>query len=137
MSNNPYALARLRGGGTRERLDRGVLGIAFLRVASAGQAEKLAALDAAGRVQRFSTWSEWTASEFEVRSSHPVEVGVDGEALTLQPPLRFVTRPGALTIRLPRRAPGRSPAARTVRVMTRPTVVALWLTVLGRPSGTR
>ncbi len=137
VSNNPYALARLRGGGTRERLDRGVLGIAFLRVDSAGQAEKLAALDASGRVQRFSTWSEWTASEFEVRSSHPVEVGVDGEALTLQPPLRFVTRPGALTIRLPLSAPGRSPAARTVRVMTRPTVVALWLTVLGRPSATR
>ena len=137
VSNNPYALARLRGGGTRERLDRGVLGIAFLRVDSAGQAEKLAALEASGRVQRFSTWSEWTASEFEVRSSHPVEVGVDGEALTLQPPLRFVTRPGALTIRLPRSAPGRSPAARTVRVMTRPTVVALWLTVLGRPTGSR
>jgi hypothetical protein len=108
-----------------------------VRVASAGDAEKLAALDASGRVQRFSTWSEWTASEFEVRSSHPVEVGVDGEALTLQPPLRFVIRPGGLTIRLPLSAPGRSPAARTVRVMTKPTVVALWQTVLGRPSGTR
>jgi diacylglycerol kinase family enzyme len=128
VSNNPYELARLRGGGTRERLDSGVLGIAF---------EKLAALEAAGRIQRFASWNEWTTNEFEVRSSGPVEVGVDGEALTPKPPLRFVTRPGALTIRLPRTATGRSPAARAVRVMTMPTVVALWQTVLGRPIGTR
>jgi hypothetical protein len=66
-----------------------------------------------------------------------VEVGVDGEALTLQPPLRFVTRPGALTIRLPRSATGRSPATRAVRVITMPTVVALWQTFLGRPMVTR
>ena len=72
--------------GTRERLDSGVLGIAFARVATAVEAEKLAALEAAGRVQRFASWNEWTAPEFEVRSSGPVEVGVDGEALTLQPP---------------------------------------------------
>ncbi len=135
VSNNPYQLARLRGGGTRERLDSGVLGIAFARVDTAVEAEKLAALEAAGRVQRFASWSEWTTSEFEVRSSGPVEVGVDGEALTLQPPLRFVTRPGALTIRLPRTATGRSPATRAVRVMTMPTVVALWQTFLGRPIG--
>ena len=44
--------ASLRGGGTRERLDRGVLGIAFARVDTAVEAEKLAALEAAGRVQR-------------------------------------------------------------------------------------
>ena len=44
--------ASLRGGGTRERLDSGVLGIAFARVGTAVEAEKLAALEAAGRVQR-------------------------------------------------------------------------------------
>ena len=135
VSNNPYQLARLRGGGTRERLDSGVLGIAFARVDTAVEAEKLAALEAAGRVQRFASWSEWTTSEFEVRSSGPVEIGVDGEAMTLQPPLHFVIRPGALTIRLPRTAPGRSPATRAVRVMAMPTVVALWQTFLGRPMG--
>ena len=42
VSNNPYQLARLRGGGTRERLDSGVLGIAFARVDTAVEAEKLA-----------------------------------------------------------------------------------------------
>jgi diacylglycerol kinase family enzyme len=137
VSNNPYQLARLRGGGTRERLDSGVLGIAFARVDTAVEAEKLAALEAAGRVQRFASWSEWTTSEFDVQSSGPVEIGVDGEAMTLQPPLHFVTRPGALTIRLPRTATGQSPATRAIRVMTMPTVVALWQTFLGHPIGTR
>jgi len=135
VSNNAYDLAHLRGGGTRERIDRGVLGIAFVRVDTAAEAKELAALEAAGRARHFPSWNEWTASEFEVRSAEPVEIGVDGEALKLQPPLRFIIRPGALTVRLPRTAPGRSPAARTVRVTARPTVTALWHTVLGRPMG--
>jgi len=114
-----------------------VLGIAFARVDTAVEAEKLAALEAAGRVQRFASWSEWTTSEFEVHSSGPVEIGVDGEAMTLQPPVHFVTRPDTLTIRLPRTATRRSPATRAIRVMTMPTVVALWQTFLGHPIGTR
>ena len=45
VSNNPYDLAHLRGGGTRERLDGGVLGVVSLRVGWAADAEKLAALE--------------------------------------------------------------------------------------------
>ena len=136
VSNNPYQVARLRGGGSREHLDRGVLGIAFARVASAVEAERLADLEIAGRLQHFPRWQQWTAPEFEVRSSGPVEIGVDGEALSLEPPLRFVTHPGALTVRLPRRAggPGAAHARPTVSV---PTVIALWQTLLGRPVGSR
>jgi len=55
----------------------------------------------------------WPAMEFEVRSHGPVEVGLDGEALVLDPPLRFVSMPGALRVRLPRTA-GLSPGARAV-----------------------
>jgi diacylglycerol kinase family enzyme len=128
VSNNPYQLARLRGG---------MLGIAYVRVDTAADADRLADLELIGQVQRFARWSEWTSAEFEVRSAVPLEVGVDGEALTLEPPLRFVIRPRALTVRLPRTAPGRSPAARAVRVIAKPTVVALWQTVLGRPTVTR
>jgi hypothetical protein len=96
-------------------------------------AEKLAALELAGNVRRFARWNEWTATMFEVRSAGPVEIGIDGEALTLQPPLRFVIRPGVLTVRLPRTTPGGSPAARAVRVIAKPTLDALWQTALGRP----
>jgi diacylglycerol kinase family enzyme len=135
VSNNPYQLAQLRGGGTRERLDGGALGIVYVRVESAADAERLAALEVAGQVQRFAAWNEWTAPQFEVRSGGPVEIGIDGEAMILEPPLRFVIRPRALTVRLPRTAPKRSPATRAVRLVARPTVVTLWQTVLGRPTG--
>jgi diacylglycerol kinase family enzyme len=137
VSNNPYQLAQLRGGGTRERLDGGVLGVATVRVDTWSDAEKLAALELAGNARRFASWNEWTVPEFEVRSAGPVEIGVDGEALTLQPPLRFVIRPGALTVRVPRTAPRRSPAARAVRVIAKPTLDALWQTAIGRPTGAR
>ena len=137
VSNNPYQMAQLRGGGTRERLDGGVLGVVSVRVDTPADAEKLAALELAGNARRFATWNDWTASEFEVRSAGPVDIGVDGEALTLQPPLHFVIRPGALKVRLPRTARRRSPAARAVRVIAKPTLVALWQTVLGRPTVVR
>jgi diacylglycerol kinase family enzyme len=135
VSNNPYQLAQLRGGGTRVRLDGGVLGVVTVRVDTWADAEKLAALELAGNTRRFASWNEWTASELEVRSARPVEIGIDGEALTLQPPLRFVIRPGALTVRLARTAPRGSPAARAVRVIAKPTLQALWQTALGRPAG--
>jgi diacylglycerol kinase family enzyme len=134
VSNNPYQMAQLRGGGTRERIDLGVLGVVSVRVETAADVEKLAALELAGNARRFASWNDWTASEFEVRSAGPVDIGVDGEALTVQPPLHFVIRPGALRVRLPRTAPRRSPAARAVRVIAKPTLVALWQTVLGRPT---
>jgi len=137
VSNNPYQVAQLRGGGTRERLDGGVLGVVSVRVDTTADAERLAALELAGNVRRFASWNDWTASEFEVRSAGPVEIGVDGEALTLQPPLHFVIRPGALTVRLPRAALRRSPVARAVRVISRPTLAALLQIVLGRPMGVR
>jgi diacylglycerol kinase family enzyme len=136
VSNNPYQLARLRGGGMRERLDGGVLGIAFVRVDTAAEAEKLAALEAVGRARQFASWNDWTATEFEVRSAVPVEIGVDGEALTLQPPLHFVIRPRALILRLPRSAVRPSQSARVAPTMAMPTLLALWQTVLGRPIGT-
>jgi diacylglycerol kinase family enzyme len=132
VSNNPYDLAHLRGGGTRERLDSGLLGVVSLRVGSAADAEKLAALEMTGQVQHFAGWSEWTASQFDVRAAGPVEVGVDGEALVLDPPLRFAVRPGAVTVRLPRAALRRSRAAHPARITTRSTLAALWRTATGR-----
>ena len=103
-------------------------------VRGAADAQKLAALEAAGQVRRFSGWDEWTASELEVRSDSPVEIGIDGEAMTLQPPLRFAIRPGALTVRLPRPALVRPPAAEVVHISFRDTLAALWRTALGRPA---
>jgi diacylglycerol kinase family enzyme len=133
VSNNPYNLHDLRGGGTRARMDTGVLGIMSLMVRGATDMQKLVALESIGQVDQFGGWQEWVAPDFEVRSAKPVEIGVDGEALTLQPPLQFRIRPGALTVRLPLGA-GMSPAARTVKVASRTTLATLWRIALGRQS---
>jgi diacylglycerol kinase family enzyme len=129
VSNNAYAL---RGGGfgTRPRLDRGVLGIAAVEVQGALDVGRFLALQAAGQLGRFQGWTEWTAPTFEVRSTAPIEAGVDGEALLLEPPLRFEMLPRAVAVRIPPGAPGVSPAARRQRsILTifrgRPTTHAL------------
>jgi diacylglycerol kinase family enzyme len=113
VSNNPYELTHLAGAGTRERIDTGTLGIAVARVRSAADVSKLVALELVGQIARFPGFLTWTAREFEVRSHGPLEVGLDGEALRLEPPLRFTSLPGALRVRLPRGA-DLAPAARAV-----------------------
>ena len=95
VSNNTYRLGRAVGSGTRPRLDSGELGVAVLNTA-----------DGAG-----GRWQQWSTPAFEVTSSQPVPVGLDGEALVLDPPLRFVSRPGVLRVRLAPQHPGASPSA--------------------------
>jgi len=117
VSNNPYRLASLTGAGTRERLDSGELGVLAARVRSAADVSKLVALELIGQVDRFPGLLSWSTQEFEVRSSGPVEVGLDGEALVLDPPLRFASLPGALRVRLPKGV-GPPPAARAAALST-------------------
>lgn len=115
ISNDPYRLDHLTGGsGSRPRMDLGVLGIAALSVANATAARRLVALESAGQLRRFPGWQEWSASRFQIDADSPVEIGVDGEALTMDPPLVFETMPGVLRVLLPPQAPGLSPAARGV-----------------------
>jgi hypothetical protein len=61
-----------------------------------------------------------------------VAVGLDGEALMLEPPLRFVSLPGALRVRLPRNAAGVSPAADAIS-LTRNDLAVLLRVAAGRP----
>ena len=44
-------------------------------------------------------WRAWTAEEFTVDAQGAVPAGIDGEALLLEPPLRFRSRPRALRCR--------------------------------------
>jgi diacylglycerol kinase family enzyme len=132
VSNDPYELHVLSGRGTRERLDHGVLGIAAIWIASAHEAGRYIALEASGRAARFPGLLEWSAPQFRIDSSGPVQIGVDGESLRLDPPLLFETRPRALRVRLPRHAIGRSPTARAVHVVSRSTIADLGRLVAGR-----
>jgi hypothetical protein len=70
--------------------------------------------------------------EFEVRATAPAAVGLDGEALMLAPPLRFVSLLGALRVHVPRNAAGVSPAGSAV-TLTRRNIWALVHISAGRP----
>ena len=132
VSNDPYQLEGGSGRGTRVRLDAGTLGVVSLRVKSAAEAQQIVALDAVGKIDRFSGWLEWSAERFQVDSGATVEVGVDGEALMMSPPLVFESRPGALRVRLPRHALGASPAARGTSPLAFEDLAQV---ALGRSSG--
>jgi diacylglycerol kinase family enzyme len=93
VSNNPYA----RGTATRPRLDTGRLGVVVL--------ERPAA-----RPRRLD--HEWTVPSLSVDAPATVHAGVDGEAITLAPPLRFETRHLALRVRISSHHPGVSPSGR-------------------------
>jgi diacylglycerol kinase family enzyme len=129
VSNNPYVLDSLGGVGTRARMDTGQLGVVSLTISSATDARRFLALETASQVRRFPGWREWSTPRFEITSSGPVQIGVDGEALTMDPPVVFEMRPAALTVLLPPQAPGRSPAARKLRANT---PQELWNVALGR-----
>jgi len=114
VSNDPYRLGRPLGSGTRPRMDAGQLGVAVVGARGGG----------ARRIQ------QWTTESFEVESAHPVAAGIDGEAVRLDPPLRFRSRPRALRVRIAPQHPGASPSAAI------PTEAWKAILVLGRVAAT-
>jgi diacylglycerol kinase family enzyme len=132
VSNNPYQLTGMNGTGTRPHLDTGRLGIVAVRVQSSSDVAALVTLQTIGQSQRFPGLLEWSQPEFAIRSGSPVAVGLDGEAVTLEPPLRFVSLPGALRVRLPRHAAGVSPAA-AAATLSRNDLLTLFRIAAGRP----
>ena len=132
VSNNPYATHSFVGGGSRPRLDGGVLGVTTLRIDRAADVPALLALVKAGRVESFRGYREWTATSFRVEADEPVAAGVDGEAMSLSPPLLFEARPGAVRVRVPRHASGLSPGALAEMPLTR-RFGALVSVATGRP----
>jgi diacylglycerol kinase family enzyme len=111
VSNGPYELSGRKGSGSRPRMDTGALGILALRFESSADVARLIEMPPRLRARHFHGWMEWTGTSFQVRSGQPVEVGIDGEALVLDPPLEFRMVPAALRVRIPLHAPGYSPAA--------------------------
>jgi diacylglycerol kinase-like protein len=77
VSNNPYLLGPTLGSGTRPRLDAGLLGIVDFHPPVPGTGEQAA------------RWRELTAPSLEIEADLPLPVGIDGEASSLRPPLRF------------------------------------------------
>jgi diacylglycerol kinase family enzyme len=132
VSNDRYELGGGEGFGSRRRIDGGDLGIVAATFRSSGEIARLIESGMAGRSWRPPGWIEWADASFRLESNQPVEIGIDGEALVLDPPIRFRTLPGALRVRIPRGAPGYSPAA-AAPVRGWATVTALLRAAAGRP----
>ena len=109
----------------------GVLGVAAATIEDASAAARFISLELAGQVRRYPGWLEWATQRFEIDAEEAVDIGIDGEAMTMDPPLVFEALPGALLVRLPRHAVGRSPAARAVHLVSRTTIVDLARIVSG------
>ena len=135
ISNDPYRLDHLDGFGQRKCMDAGTLGVVTVTVDRAVDVPVLMAAEAAGRLARFRGYREWTAPELDIASHDPlIDVGVDGEALRLAPPLHFRSLPGALRVRTPSDGP-----ARPVNGLPGPgrAVSGLTAVLLGRPDAPR
>lgn len=101
VSNNAYGMGDIAGLGRRARLDRGTLGMFAVTVASAVQAAGLLRGTGSRGLTRL------TGPEVVVDAdTAQIPVGVDGEALLLDTPVRCAVRPAALRVRVPRDRPG-------------------------------
>ena len=83
VSNNRYERNPLGARWARGRIDKGTLGVVAVHLAPPPSRPVC----------------EWTTPEFRVSSGGPVDVGLDGEAVTLGPPLVFESLPSALRAR--------------------------------------
>ena len=101
VSNNQYGMGDIAGLGRRARLDRGTLGMFAVTVRSAAQAAGLL------RGSRARGLISLAGREVVVDAdAAQIPVGVDGEALVLDTPVRCVIQPAALRVRVPRDRPG-------------------------------
>jgi diacylglycerol kinase family enzyme len=101
VSNNVYGTDDIAGLGRRARLDRGTLGMLAVTVNSAVQAAGLL------RGQSSRGLTRLAGREVVIDAdTAQIPVGVDGEALQLDTPVRCVIQPAALRVRVPRDRPG-------------------------------
>jgi diacylglycerol kinase family enzyme len=101
VSNNQYGMGDIAGLGRRARLDRGTLGMFAVTVQSAAQAAGLLG----GRRSRGLTSLAGPEVVIDADAAQ-IPVGVDGEALVLDTPVRCTIQPAALRVRVPRHRPG-------------------------------
>lgn len=85
VSNNRYRLDRVGNRGTRGGIDEGTLGVVAVRVGPP-----------------LHGWrDEWATQTFRVDSASALNVGIDGEAVAIDPPLVFESSPAVLRVRVP------------------------------------
>jgi diacylglycerol kinase family enzyme len=131
ISNNPYGTTA-GALSSRPRLDTHQLGVIALVLGKPSDAASFLAALATGHPERLPGLTSWAAPTFEVTSDAPIDVGLDGESMTMDPPLHFSIRPSPVRVRLPKHAIGYSQAARNLG--WRAAAHELWRVILGHPS---
>jgi diacylglycerol kinase family enzyme len=129
VANNAY---ELHGGavvGARGRLDGGVLQVSALRARTGAALAGLVARIAAGRAGPGAQWAQWTATTLHVDATvAELPAGIDGEAVTLAPPLEFRVLAQALRVLVP---PALRPRTSRVPLRSWATVRRLWAVAAG------
>jgi diacylglycerol kinase family enzyme len=129
VANNGYELHGAVLGG-RERLDGGVLQVSALRARTGAALAGLVARIAARRTGSGAEWAQWTATTLRVDAAvADLPAGIDGEAVTLTPPLEFRVLPLALRVLVP---PALRPRASQAGLRSWAAVRRLWAVATAR-----
>jgi diacylglycerol kinase family enzyme len=101
VANNPYGTGDVAGLSRRARLDRGILGVAGVKIRSARQAVNLL------RGRRAVGLKVLTTKKIEISAdATEIPVGIDGEAISMSTPVTCTISPSALRVWVPRDRPG-------------------------------
>ena len=101
VANNPYGTGDIAGLSRRARIDRGILGVAGVKIRSARQAADLI------RGKNAAGLRVLTTKKIEISAdAAQIPVGVDGEAVSMSTPVTCTISPAALRVWVPRDRPG-------------------------------
>jgi diacylglycerol kinase family enzyme len=102
IGNNEYSIDGLTIG-TRERLDAGELCLYLPREVGKGTLFWFALRALLGRLREADRFEATCVRELKIATAEPrIKVAIDGEVVTMETPLLYRSRPGALTVIAPR-----------------------------------
>jgi diacylglycerol kinase family enzyme len=101
VANNPYGTGDIAGLSRRARLDRGILGVAGVKIRNARQAADLL------RGKNAVGLRVLTTKKIEISAdAAEIPVGIDGESVSMSTPVTCTISPSALRVWVPRDRPG-------------------------------
>lgn len=103
VSNNSYDLSGIGVEAARNTLEEGRLSVYWLPKVSRFQLAKFIAQYLAGRVKKAPGFRSFRTAAMKVQTGHrSVRIGIDGEVITMAPPLVITIVPKSLLVRCPR-----------------------------------
>lgn len=132
VGNNPYVVSGLLNDiGKRERLDEGKLGVLTLTIHSTSDFARMMTLAATGRIGGFTGWSQWESETFGVDSGSSVALGIDGESVSMDPPIEFAIHRAGMRVAVP---VGTTVGAQAGFLGSPRKLINLWRVARGQPT---